>query len=228
MPEIVCYEITKPLMKLHRDDDVVSFILYWIEWKLGGAGGGPIVRFRPTDLRDPLILNSRKNEWPFACQKDCHLLDIMDHIEEFMMLDEDGIVPIAFLSTLLTVKMRHITVHCRRVLLANQAFLDTKLSDFFLPETRSIVLSFLTGGEKACEIYEEQLDHANRLMDFIDDLDPNILLAFLNPYLLVSQADDLEELMAILDINNFFEFFGDEEPVVNTLTSLLLQRGGGG
>jgi hypothetical protein len=119
-------------------------------------------------------------------------------------------------------------VHCRRVLLANQAFLDTKLSDFFLPETRSIVLSFLTGGEKACEIYEEQLDHANRLMDFIDDLDPNILLAFLNPYLLVSQADDLEELMAILDINNFFEFFGDEEPVVNTLTSLLLQRGGGG
>jgi hypothetical protein len=206
------------LIKLHRDDDAVSFILYWLAWRSGGAGVGP------PDLRDPSILNSRKNEWPFACQKDCRLVDIMDRIEHFHSVDQDDEIPIEFLSGLLTIKMRHITVHRSRVLLANQAFLDTKLSDFLLPETRSIVLSFLTGGEKARETYEEQLDQANRLMDHIDNIDPNILLAFLlGPELLASQVDSYE------DIKLFHESFaGEDEPVMKTLTSVLSERRGRG
>jgi hypothetical protein len=133
----------------------------------------------------------------------------------------------------LTIKMRHIAVPRIRALLASQ-FLDTKLSDFLLPETCSIVLSFLTGGEKAREIYEDQLEQANRLMDYIDSINPNILLAFLNPELLVSQADpdedgavEMEMDVEFEDIKDFYLSCGDEKPVVKTLISVLIEREGG-
>jgi hypothetical protein len=222
-PNLVCDKIPRPLMKLHRDDNAVSLILYWIEWRSGGGAG-------PIDLRDPLIINSRKKEWPFACKKDCCLLDIMGLVENFVLVDQ---ISLEFLSILLTIKMRHIAVPRIRALLASQ-FLDTKLSDFLLPETCSIVLSFLTGGEKAREIYEDQLEQANRLMDYIDSINPNILLAFLNPELLVSQADpdedgavEMEMDVEFEDIKDFYLSCGDEKPVVKTLISVLIEREGG-
>jgi hypothetical protein len=94
-------------------------------------------------------------------------------------------VPDEFLLTVLTMKMRHITVYRNLALRAN-VFLDSKLcSESLPPETRSLVLSLLTGGEKTSAIYEEQLDQANRLMDYIDDHDPKYLRTLLSPNLLL-------------------------------------------
>jgi hypothetical protein len=71
-------------------------------------------------------------------------------------------------------------------------------------------------------------------MDYIDSINPNILLAFLNPELLVSQADpdedgavEMEMDVEFEDIKDFYLSCGDEKPVVKTLISVLIEREGG-
>lgn len=172
MCDLMDQDLPYLLLKLHRDDDAIGYIRYWMEWRPSGIG---------IQLEDPLVLLSKKGEWPLPCEPDCRLLDSTDemrHCHEILPLREGDVeFPVSFCMVTLVIKLRHITVY-RNVTARANAFLN---ADTGLPADLAVsTTSFLSGDDDAAAVYATQLDHANALMDFLDEEFPNILPAVLD------------------------------------------------
>lgn len=207
-------ELPKVLLKLHRDDDAISFIRYWIQWRSRGQG----------NLRDPLVLRSVKGEWPFPCEPNARLLDIADEIRNCQFEQGDSMsFPAPFCMVALAVKLRYMVVYSHRAERA-EAFMETNVR---LPgDLKTAVVNFLTGGVEAHILYTEQWTHANRLMDIIEEKYPYILHGYLDPRKLPAPApgkDGVDDDQAY-DARGFICTYAVGRPVQLLLNTLLRRR----
>jgi hypothetical protein len=215
-PDVADRELPKLLMKLHRDDDAIGYILHWIQWRSHG----------PRNLHDPLVLLSSKGEWPFPCEKDCRLLDITQEIRDCHFPEGDDMAfPAPYALVALIVKVRLICVHDILVSKA-RAFLRTELD---LPQdVKTAIVSFVTGGDEATALNEELLRQANQLMDYIDESYPAILKGTLDTSLLPAPApgkDGVDDDQAF-DVRGFMGTFADGLPIVLKFRDMLRERYG--
>lgn len=214
-PDISDRELPKLLMKVHRDDDAIAFIRYWIQWRSRGPG----------NLHDPLVLVSGKGEWPFPCgEKDSRFLNITQQLRNCQFPPGDEMtMPAPYCLVALTIKVRLICVY--RILVSKaDAFLEIELA---LPQdVKTAVVSFLTGGDEAAALYEELLGQINGLMDYIDETYPYILLGTLYPSVLPPPApgkDGVDDDQAF-DVRGFLATFGDGVPLNVAFIDILKER----
>lgn len=219
-PDMCDREIPKVLFKLHRDDDAIAFIKYWIQWRTKGEG----------NLRDPLVLLSKKGEWPFPVEEGARFDDIVDEIRGCRFppgaLDSCGeelSFHAPFAVTALFIKGRHICVH--RILASKaDAFLETER--VLPPEIKTRIVSFVTGGDEGVALYEEMMRQATRLMDYIDEAYPHILFGTIFPEELPAPRpghDGIDDDQAF-DIRGFLNTFADSVPAAHTVLDIINER----
>ena len=223
-PDMSDRDLPKALLKLHRDDDAIAFIRYWLKWRPPGPGY----------LRDPLILLSKKGEWPFPIEKDCRLLDITDELRNVEFRPDDYFsalpgeimeVPAPFCLVPLAIKLRHICVHRIRKDRAN-AFVE--VAEVLPQDIVTAIVSFISGGDESEAVCKEQVDHADRLMDLIDEKYPNILPGSLNKSVMPRPRpgkDNVDDDLAF-NVGGFIMTFGCGEPVVELYKEIIEKRYG--
>ena len=75
LPDLIDETIPSILLKLHRDDDAIGYIKYWMNW-------------RPQAVIDYDVIWASKGDWPFPCAKDCRFLDLSDDMRNCYFEDE--------------------------------------------------------------------------------------------------------------------------------------------
>jgi len=210
IPNMMDETIVRILLKLHRDDDVVSFLLYWILWRSEGE----------DHLGDPLMLHSAKGEWPYPCETDFRLVSIAEEIRNCKSQEGDIWFPVSFCMAVLAVKLRHIAVH-RNLLTHADEFLNTEVEMLLPGDILGIVVPFVTGGERAAWIYASQVHQAKRLMVYMFKEYPAILQAVLEPRRLPTQQKDEEGMVTDFDAREFLEKYGGGALIVDTLTDIM-------
>lgn len=219
-PDMCDRDFPKALLKLHREDDAIAFIRYWLKWRPRGRG----------NLRDPLILLSSKGDWPFPVEKDCPLHDITDELRSCQFQEGDRMngdemgVPAPFCLVALVIKLRHICVHRNRM---DQATSFRSAAGGLPQDVITTVVNFLTG-DKAAALYAEQSLHADHLLDLIDEWCPNILPGSLNRSVMPRPRvgkDKVDDDRAF-DVGGFIMTFGCRAPVVELYKDIVGRRYG--
>lgn len=198
-PDFMDKTIPNILLKLHRDDDAIGYIQYWMNW-------------RPLAYVDEVVIWASKGDWPFPCEQDCCFLDLTDDMRNCQFEDERIWFFVSFAVIHLVIKLRYVTVY-HNLSLRTEAFLGSSCGQALPTDIGAAITYFLTGGQSAEVLYGNQLEHITHLLDFIDDEFPGCLPAILDPSLL--PRNDL------FNVREFIEKHGDGTLIIDTLEEIL-------
>lgn len=212
LPDAANEQIVSTLLKLHRNDDAAAYILYWIEWRS---------RY-PNLINDNNVLFSLKGHWPFPIRRDARLLDLSHEIRNADIIDMG--VPVSFILTALAIKLRYICEYRIKLECANAFRLSTVGQTLPVDVTSSIIL-FVTGGTDATSAFAAQWEHANCLLNYIDEEYPFILPGVLDPSVLPPVEENTADDRSF-NVREFLEEYEGSPPVLEMLTNVLRLRYG--
>lgn len=203
------HDILCVLLKLHRDDDAMSYLYYWMERQ----------SLAPDIPVDTNLVNSIKGEWPYPV---CNGIRLTDTIGKLKECDTGGRVPlpVGLLMIPLAIKLRHVSIF-RSLVVTGEVFRQTDAAETLPAELKSHIVSFLTGGETgaAATINEQQLDHVDKLMEYIDKMSPDSLPSIVDPRCLPS--DEEKDKTLWFDMKSVLEEHDGSAPVMETLVEII-------
>jgi hypothetical protein len=208
--------IVAVLLKLYREDDAVGVIRYWLDWR----SRGPNVE-QPRNQHVIQNYKHSSSPWPFPIIKDARYLDdIVDRLSNFPEQEAHASVPIEFALVVLVIKMRFITVYRKRAEMETLYlhFLNSKVLGLKMlgNDLKPHVLSFLVEGGRGC--FFTQINHVNRLMDYLDQRDATLLPALVNPDVRTNRNSDQ------ICFETFLDDYANGTPVIQTIKSMLTAR----
>lgn len=217
-PGVLDQVIAENLLKLHRNDDAISFIVCWLQR----------LHRLPSDgsfSGDHMVNKSIKGEYPYTSDSISRFDDLIEHIRN-CDIGYDLNIPFIFVAICLAIKLRDVCVYRVRSECA-KAFCQCDMGQVLSDDANSNIASFLTGGKDAARAFQLQWEHANRLLNYIDENYPFVLAGILEPTILPEFDEDNNDPIEKdqgFDMRHFFETYEGSPPVLEMLTNMLKMR----